>query len=321
MEPYQQLEALFSGFAGTKHAVAVNTGTAALHLALAALGIGPGDEVIVPEFTMYACALAVLYTGATPVFVDCGPDLNLDPAQLEAKLSERTKAVMAVHVYGRMCDMKAIMAFAEREALYVIEDASEAHGAIQDGKVAGSIGHIGCFSFYRNKIVHAEEGGILVTNLSWLASQAQHMKNMAFGTPHNYLHGGLGFNYRMTNSQASLAMASLDQIVPNLKRRRAIAEAYDSYFPGLAVHRPNGSVIWQYDFRCGAANQERIVAAVPGARHGFKPMSMQPIFNREFENLAATRYSREIVYLPVSEEMDDEDVELAARAARKAMKT
>lgn len=314
MEPYQRLELEFARRFSRDHAVSVNTGTAALHLAVAALGIGPGDEVIVPDFTMYACALAVHYVGAKPVFVDCRSDMNIDPGKIRLAITSRTKAIMPVHIYGRMCDMDPILRLAQEHGLFVIEDASEAHGASYKTRPAGSFGTVSCFSLYRNKIVHAEEGGICLTNLDWLATRMQDMKNMAFGTRHDYLHTGLGFNYRMTNSQANLALESLSKIAANVEKRRQIAEWYDELLPGMEkIPRPNGSVIWVYDFLCGAYFQQKIIDAVPGARHFFKPMSMQPLFSAAEIGRKSFSFAGSGVYLPVREDMERHEVEDISR--------
>jgi len=319
MRSHELLEREFAEFVGTDHAVAVNTGTAALHLALVALGIGKGDEVIVPEFTMAACAFAVLYTGATPVYVDCAGDLNVDPSLVEAAVTPRTRAIMPVHVYGRPCDMVAIGDVAKRHGLHVVEDASEAHGATVGGMKVGAIGTVGCFSLYRNKIVHAEEGGIVTTNDAALAARMRDLKNMAFGDRHDYQHGGVGFNYRMTDGQAELARESLRNVHENLRRREAVTVWYDDAFGKHAIPRPEGSVTWMYDFVLGAAAQEKVVRAVPGARHFFKPMSGQPFAGGlERTSLRAYAYSREGVYLPVREDMDREEVDLICRAVNKA---
>ncbi len=308
METYEKLEAEFAEFAGAKHAVSVNTGTAALHLALAALRIGPGDEVIVPDFTMAACAFAVMYTGATPVFVDCGPDLNLNPRLLHAALTERTKAIMPVHVYGRACDMGAIMRFAKRKNLFVVEDCSEAHGATWMGQKVGTFGDVAAFSLYRNKIIHAQEGGIAVTDQAWIADRMRDLKNMAFGERHDYLHSELAFNYRMPNGQAALALDSLRRHGKNAAKRAQIRAWYDRQLGVHTLPRPEGSVLWMYDLICGPEEQEKILETVPRARPFFKPMSMQPFCKRPEVGKRAFMYSQQGVYLPVHERMSKEDV-------------
>lgn len=316
METYQELEREFAAFVGTKHAVAVNTGTAALHLALAARGIGPGDEVIIPDFTMIACAYAVLYCGATPVFVDCGEDLNIDVGKIAAAVRGRTRAIMPVHVYGRVCDMDEILRLARMYGLAIIEDCSEAHGATWRDSRVGAIGTVGCFSLYRNKIIHAEEGGIITTDDDVIAARMRDMKNMSFGPRHDYLHTNrIGFNYRMTNSQASLALESLRSYETNSVRRMRIREWYDEALVGMTIDRPAGSALWMYDIVCGADAQPRILETVPGSRPFFKPMSIQPFFHLppgvENNALSASKHG---VYLPVREDMTREEVrDISAR--------
>lgn len=200
MEPYKQLESEFGKFTGRQYASAVNSGTAALHLALMALGIGKGDEVIVPDFTFIACGLSVMYTGARPVFVDCGDDLNINPDLIEEKITPKTKAIMAVHIYSKSCDMVKIMAIAKKYKLKVIEDCSEHHAV----KLTADIG---CYSFQSSKQIHCEEGGILVTNNKEIYNDVTSRKS--FCNDGTYYHDKIGFNYRMPNSQAKLALQSL----------------------------------------------------------------------------------------------------------------
>lgn len=318
MRPHEELEREFAAYIGTEHAVAVNTGTAALHLALVALGIGPGDEVIVPDFTMAACAYAVLYTGATPVYVDCGADLNIDVAKAAAAITDRTKAIMPVHVYGRACNMSAIVELADNFDLAIVEDVSEAHGGTFGGYKLGAIGTVGCFSLYRNKIIHAEEGGIITTNDAALAEKMRDLKNMAFGARHDYQHTGLGFNYRMTDSQAALALASLENAPWNIAHREAVRVWYDEVFGQHAIPRSEGSVIWQYDFILGEGMQDEVVGQIPGARHFFKPMSTQPFSGGRYAvGPNARQFASKGIYLPVREDMDREEVDLICKAIKK----
>lgn len=199
--PYKKLEEEFAKFCGKKYAVALNSGTSALHLALITLGIKPGDEVIVPDFTFVACAFAVTYLGAKPVFVDCGDDLCIDPALIEAKITSKTKAIMPVHIYSHKCDMKSIMAIAKRHNLKVIEDASEHHA------VKLSKSDVAIYSFQKTKQIHCEEGGILVTDKKKIYDEANKLKT--FYNNGKYRHEKLSFNYRMPDTQAILALKSL----------------------------------------------------------------------------------------------------------------
>ena len=174
-QPYQILEEKYAKFTGSKFGISCNSGTSALHLGLLALGVTRGDEVIIPDFTMVACGYAVVYCGATPVFVDCDDTLCIDPSLIEAKITTKTKAIMPVHIYGRLCNVKEIMRIAKKHHLKVIEDACEAQGAVYKSKA-----DITCYSFYENKIIHAEEGGMCTTDNKKYAEKMNYLKNMAF---------------------------------------------------------------------------------------------------------------------------------------------
>ncbi|MEI8095232.1 MAG: DegT/DnrJ/EryC1/StrS family aminotransferase [Spirochaetales bacterium] len=210
----QGFEEAFAQYCGVKHAVAVSNGTVALHLALAALGIGRGDEVIIPNFTMIASAFAVCYTGAIPVFVDCDSKTwNIDVAQIEAKITKKTRAIMPVHIYGLMCDMDAITALAEKYRLFVVEDAAESHGATYKGKKAGAMSTMSAFSFFANKNLTTGEGGMVLTDDSRLFDRARYFKNLCFPLDgsRTYSHLDIGFNYRMSNLHAAIGLAQVEK--------------------------------------------------------------------------------------------------------------
>jgi perosamine synthetase len=227
--PYiQKFEEKFAKYLNVKYAITTSSGTAALHLALAALKIKKGDEVIIPAHTIAACAFAVVYTGAKPVLVDIQPDTwNIDVTQLESKINSHTKAIMPVHIYGHPVDMKQVMRVARKYNLNVIEDAAEAHGAEYKDKKVGSIGDIGCFSFYANKIVTTGEGGMIVTNNKNLAVRAKRLKDLAHNPNKRFLHDEVGFNYRMTNLQAALGLAQLENIKKYIKHKIWMAGLYN----------------------------------------------------------------------------------------------
>lgn len=209
-----EFEQRFAAYCGCKYGVAVCNGTVALHLALVALGIGKGDEVIIPDFTMIATAFAVCYTGATPVFVDADPDTwNIDTTKIEEKITPRTKAIIPVHLFGLMCDMDAINAIAKKHNLKVLEDAAEAHGAEYKGRRAGSCSDLAAFSFFANKNITTGEGGMVVTNDEELYNKLRYHKNMCFPLdgPRNYLHNDIGFNYRMSNVVAAIGLAQVEK--------------------------------------------------------------------------------------------------------------
>ena len=207
-------EEAFAAYCGARHGIAVCNGTAALHLALVALGIGPGDEVIIPDFTMAASAFAVCYTGAMPVFADAEPGTwNLDAARVEGKITSKTRAIMPVHIFGVPCDMAPLRHLADRHGLFLLEDAAEAHGAEWRGKKTGSLGNIAAFSFFANKNIATGEGGMVTTDDDTLAAACRYYKNLCFplDAPRAYLHADIGFNYRMSNLHAAVGLAQVER--------------------------------------------------------------------------------------------------------------
>ncbi len=209
-----QFEEAFSKYCGVKYGVAVCNGTVAIHLALAALGIGKGDEVIIPSFTMIATAFAVCYTGAVPVFVDADKEtFNIDVNKIEEKITSKTKAIIPVHIFGNPCDMDAITSIAKKHNLYIIEDAAEAHGAEFNGKKAGSFSDIASFSFFANKNLTTGEGGMVVTDSEENYKKCRYFKNMCFpvDAPRVYSHEDIGFNYRMSNLHAAIGLAQTEK--------------------------------------------------------------------------------------------------------------
>jgi perosamine synthetase len=230
-----RFEDVFAEYCGTRYAVSVCNGTCALHLALLALDLEPGDEVIVPSLSFIATANAVRYTGARPVFVDSEPRTwNIDPARIEAVITPRTRAIMPVHLYGHPADMDTILEIASRHKLAVIEDAAEAHGALYKGKKVGGIGELGCFSFYGNKIITTGEGGMIVTNRKDLADKMRILRDHGMSPERRYWHPVLGYNYRLTNIQAAIGVAQMEKIDFLLAQKRAIAAAYASSIAQIA---------------------------------------------------------------------------------------
>lgn len=222
-----QFEESFSKYCGVRYGVATSNGTAALHLALLALGIGVGDEVIVPDMTFAATINAVLYTGAVPVIVDIEEDSwCISPNEIEKAVTERTKAVIPVHIYGQPCDMEKICNIAEKHSLYIVEDCAEAHGAEWNGKKVGSFGDISCFSFYGNKVVTTGEGGMCITNNEELAEKMKVYRDHGMRKDRRYYHEVVGYNYRMTNLQAAIGTAQIERIDEILVWRRQLEEGY-----------------------------------------------------------------------------------------------
>jgi perosamine synthetase len=279
------------------YGIACANGTIALHLALAALGLEPDDEVILPTFTMIATINAVTYTGARPVLVDAEPcTWNMDIEQVAAKITPRTRVIMPVHIYGHPVDMDPIMEMAEKHDIFVLEDAAEAHGAEYKGRRAGGLGHAGAFSFYANKIITTGEGGMITTNDKTLAELTRNLRDHAFSVERHFWHKYVGFNYRMTNLQAAIGLAQTEQIAKFIEKRRRNAALYTSLLkdiPGL-VTPPEAdgikSVFWMYSVLVQdefgmSRDQLRAYLAAHGieTRTFFIPMHLQPIYYEQFK--------------------------------------
>jgi perosamine synthetase len=225
--------------------VATCNGTAALHLALAVMGVGPGDEVIVPTLTFIATANAVRYLGATPVFVDSDPThWCMDPVAVERWITPRTKAIVPVHIYGHPADMDAIIALAHRHGIAVVEDAAEALGASYRGRSVGALGDVGVLSFYGNKLITTGEGGMLVTNSKRIAERARMLRDHAMDPDRRYWHDEIGFNFRITNIQAAMGVAQLERLPWLLARKREIAARYKAGFAGIPNVCIQGEASW-----------------------------------------------------------------------------
>ncbi len=290
-------EEAFAEACGCKYGTACANGTVALHLGLAALGLEPGDEVIIPTFTMIATINAVAYTGATPVLVDSEPcTWNMDVDLVEAKITPKTKAIVPVHTYGHPVDMDPLMEIADKHGIFVMEDAAEAHGAEYKGRRAGSLGHAGGFSFYANKIITTGEGGMITTNDKKLAELTQNLRDHAFSSERHFWHKFMGFNYRMTNLQAAVGLAQTEQMETFIENRRANAALYTkllSEVPGIVTPPEAGNVrnvFWMYSIMVedefGMSRDEiRRYLAARGieTRTFFIPMHLQPIYYEAFK--------------------------------------
>ena len=326
----KRFEEGFAAYIGVEHGVGTTNGTTALHLALAALGIGPGDEVIVPDFTMISSAFAVCYCGAMPVFVDADPETwNMDVAQIDARIGPRTKAIMAVHIYGHPTDMDPLLALAKDRGIAVLEDAAEAHGAEYKGRRCGSIGDLAAFSFYANKAITTGEGGMVVTSDDGLAEECRSLRNLAFPRTGGrvYRHDRIGFNYRMSNLQGALGLAQLERIDAYVAARRAHAARYGERLASIAavqlpVERPWAkNSYWMYGvvLRDGARVgrdelARRLSAEGIETRPFFQPMHAQPALLRYgvatsgsypvSDSLAARG-----LYLPSGSDLADGDID------------
>ncbi len=324
-----EFEEAFAAFVGTRHGVAVTSGTAALHLALLALGIGPGDEVIVPDLTFAATINAVCYCGATPVIVDVDPvRWTMSPETIEPALSVRTKAIIPVHLYGRPAAMTPITQLAQRRGLLIVEDCAEAHGARHDGRNVGQFGDVACFSFYGNKPVTTGEGGMCVTNSDTLATKVRRLRSHGMLPDRWYWHEAIGFNYRMTNLQAAIGREQVATIGETLKRNDRLQQKYRKRlgeFPCVRFPPPLGAddepITWLVCVQVPAPSREAIIATARERdielRPFFTPLTSMPIY-REFwrdcpqsAGLAATGLN-----LPTSDAVDDKVIEKIAGVFR-----
>ncbi len=306
-EYIKKFEEKFAEWNGMKYGIACSSGTSALIIALRSLGIGPGDEVIVPEFTMIASAWAVSYAGAKPVFVDCGDDLNINPDLIEEKINEKTKAIMPVHIYGRQCNMDKIMEIAYNYNLRVVEDSAEAHGVKPKGDIA-------CFSLYANKIISSGEGGICVTNDYRLTNQMNHIRSMAFTPVHDFLHKKFAYNFRMTNLQGAVALAQLERIEELLEKRKKIEELYDEKLKNIKgiTLMPKRNVLWMYDILAERKHELQKYLEENGieSRQFFKPMSQQPMYYKaDWNKLNAAKFGYGGIYLPTYVDLNKEDID------------
>lgn len=309
-----RFERAFSRYCGLKYGVACSSGTASLHLALVACGITKGDEVIIPTFTMIATANAVTYTGAKVVLVDAEPrTYNIDVYRIEEKITSRTKAIIVVHTYGHPADMDKILDIAKRYKLYVIEDAAEAHGAEYKDRRVGSLGDVGCFSFYGNKIITTGEGGMIVTNNRKIAQKATYLRDHAFSKERHFWHKELGFNYRMTNLQAAVGLAQTERITEFVKNKINIAKYYNSLLKDIKgiTLPPHTTAIkniyWVYavliEKNFGITRdrfRQKLAEKGIETRTFFIPIHLQPIYYKDNQDKfpVAEELCRKGLYLP-----------------------
>ena len=321
--------------AGCAHAVACSSGTSALHLAICAAGIGPGDEVIVPAFTMIATANAVSHAGATPVFVDSDPATwNLDLDRVVDAIGPRTRAVIPVHTYGQPIDADALTAIAESSGLVVIEDAAEAHGAEYRGRRAGSLGAVAAFSFYGNKIVTTGEGGMVTTDDPEIAAIARELRDHGFSPERHFWHRLRAFNYRMSNVQAAIGLAQVERLDELVAARRRNAQLYRELLAPITGLTPapevpdTASAHWMIgvligdDFGCSRDEvRRRLAAGGIETRTFFVPLHLQPSY---LDAEAGRRYpvaeqlGRTGLYLPSAPSLTRDDIAEVAAALRDA---
>lgn len=286
----------FSDYIGTKYATTVANGTLALHLALMALGIGIGDEVIIPSFTYVASANAVKYTGAEVVFADSLEETwQIDPSDIERKITQKTKAIMPVHLYGHPCDMDKIIEIARKNRLFIIEDCAEAIGSEYKGYKVGSFGDIAAFSFFGNKTITCGEGGMIMTNDKTLFERAVHIKGQGLAEHREYWHDIVGYNYRMTNIAAAIGLAQLEQIDYFIKRKIEIACMYKKELSGLPVkiHPSSDNVkhtYWMVSIVCDDLEdrdklREYLKKKEIETRPTFYPVHTMPMYDKKYQKL------------------------------------
>ena len=335
----REFEERFAKRVGRAHGIAVCNGSAALDAAAAALDLGEGDEVIMPTFTIISCASAVSRLGAVPVLIDCDPGtFNMDVTRIEERITDRTRAIMAVHIYGLPVDMDPVLDIAERHGLDVIEDAAEMIGQDYKGRPCGSLGRISTFSFYPNKHVTTGEGGMIVTDDDALAERCRGLRNLAMKAPRRFVHDELGWNFRMTNLQAAVGLAQLERLDEFVPRKRRIFDRYTELLSGvkgiqlpIAATDYASNINWVYGivlddsvpFDADEA-MKRLAATNVGTRPFFWPMHEQPVYRsmglfdgEVYPN--AERIARRGFYLPSGLALTDEQMVRVASAVKEML--
>lgn len=336
----KEFEAKFSTRVGRKHGIAVCNGTAALDAAVEALGIGPGDEVIMPTFTIISCISHIIRCGAVPVLVDNDPiTWNMDVSQVAEKITARTKAVMVVHIYGLPVDMEPIIALAKKHGLKILEDAAEMHGQTYKGQPCGSFGDISTFSFYPNKHITTGEGGMVVTNDDCLAEDCRSLRNLCFQPSKRFVHERLGWNLRMTNLQAALGLAQLERLDEFVQRKRSMGARYTELLTGISgIQLPLArtayadNIYWVYGMVLSDTVPFDAKEAITrlgklgiGARPFFWPMHEQPVFRKMGlfageSHPVAERIARRGFYIPSGMALTDAQMCEVAQAIKEVLK-
>jgi perosamine synthetase len=323
-----EFETAFARFVGADYAASVSNGTVALHLALLALGIGPGDEVIVPTLTYIASVNAIRYCGARPVFVDSlSATWQVDPEDVARKITSRTKAIMAVHLYGHSCDMDALVTVARRHSVFLIEDCAEAFGTYYHGRHVGTFGEISTFSFFGNKTITTGEGGMVTTRDRTLYERILHFKGQGLARHREYWHDIVGYNYRMTNVCAAIGLAQLEQAKNFLSSKKRIAEQYRSGLERLPldIHREEHDTVhsyWMFSILLNDPNQReplREFLKIHGieTRPVFYPVHTMPMYNVPYEqHPVAEGLGWRGINLPSYPALNQEDVQFITDTVR-----
>jgi perosamine synthetase len=336
----KRFEEEFANRIGRKHGIAVSNGTAAIDVAVEALGIGKGDEVILPTFTIISCILQIIRSGATPVLVDADPSTwNMDITQIEAKITKRTKAILVVHIYGLPVDMDPVLDICKRNGLYLIEDAAEMIGQTYKGRSCGSFGDISTVSFYPNKHITTGEGGMILTDNDTLEENCRDLRNLCFKPLKRFFHERLGWNFRMTNLQAALGVAQLERLDVFLEKKRWIGNRYNQLLVNLKeVQLPlqttnyADNIYWVYGIvlkdSVGFDAEEvikRLASHKIGCRPFFYSLHQQPILKKmglfKGENYpVAEKISQRGFYIPSGLALTDNQINQVADVLFKIMK-
>lgn len=335
----QRLEQQFATRVGRRFGIAVANGSVALDLAVKAIDIQPGDEVILPTFTIISCAAAVIRAGGVPVLVDSDPQTwNMDLGQLATKITRRTRCVMAVHIYGLPVDMDALMAITQPRGIPVIEDAAEMHGQTCRGRPCGAFGDLSTFSFYPNKLVTSGEGGMVVTDSEKLAERCRSLRNLCFIAGQRFVHEELGWNFRMSNLQAALGCAQLERLDDFIQRKRLMGRSYDALLAGMpGIQTPLArtawaeNIYWVYGLVLGdefyfdaKEAMRRLAEEGIGCRPFFWPMHEQPVLRRmglfaDQRYPVAERLARRGFYVPSGLALTDSQIDQVAQAVRQVL--
>ncbi len=330
----------FSKRIGRKYGIAVSSGTAALDTAVKAIKLKKNDEIILPTFTIISCAAAAVRAGATPVLVDCDPLIfNMDVKQVERKITKKTKAIMIVHIYGLPVNVDPILDLAKRYDLIIIEDAAEMHGQKYKNKECGSFGDISVFSFYPNKVITTGEGGMVLTDDDELFEECKKIRNLYFDKERRYIHEDIGWNFRMSNIQAAVGLAQLEQIDKFILRKKRIGELYTELLKGfsdlqLPVDKTDyaENIYWVYPVVLkeglgfdAAEAMRRLLNKNIGTRHFFWPMHLQPVFQKMglFKNEiypVSEKISKFGFYIPCGLAITDDQIERVAKVIKKELK-
>jgi perosamine synthetase len=290
-----KFENAFADYVGVKNATSVSNGTVAIHLALLALGIGEDDEVIVPTLTYIASVNSIVYTGAKPVFVDSlNESWQIDPEDVLKKITPKTKAIMAVHLYGHPCDMDSLVKICKENNLFLIEDCAEAIGTLYKGKHVGTFGDIATFSFFGNKTITTGEGGMVVTNDETLHDRSEHFKGQGLAKHRQYWHDVIGYNYRMTNICAAIGLAQIEQIENVLKEKKRVADNYRLHFKNSSVifHEPISNDVYHSYWMCSILTdnakqreelREYLEKSGIETRPLFYPVHTMPMYSSRYE--------------------------------------